>query len=356
MSAAPLRIMILAPTVLPAPTGNAATAERWRRGLVARGHEVLVMASTGLTQKAFLQAMATFRPQILHVHQLLRSACLLIDNGRCPLYGPAALFLSPAGTDVYGTDGQGCREEDVELIKHLCGLAQGIIVPGPALAHRLHVLAPETVVKTRVVPKGVFWAGDAPCDVRARCGWGADTLVFFLPAGIRPVKGNLLCLRAFRRVAAHRPQVRICFAGPVIDVAYGDAFAEELSRAGAFARLLPPLPREQMRAAYASVDVVVNASLAEGLSNALLEAVAAGRPILAADIPGNRTVLGENALFFPPGDEEQCAAQLLRLVDEPALRTHLSQAARALAAHLPSPAQEAALLEACYWEGRTGRG
>jgi glycosyltransferase involved in cell wall biosynthesis len=79
-----------------------------------------------------------------------------------------------------------------------------------------------------------------------------------------------------------------------------------------------------------SSDVLVLPSLAEGLSNALLEAMAAGLPVVASDIPGNAGVVvdGVNGLLFPPGDDETLAATLGRVLDNEEERRRLGQAAR----------------------------
>jgi glycosyltransferase involved in cell wall biosynthesis len=78
-------------------------------------------------------------------------------------------------------------------------------------------------------------------------------------------------------------------------------------------RLLPA--RLDTRPFYQAVDVYASASEAEGMSNAVLEAMASGLPILASDIPGHRELVvpGANGLLFPSGNEEALANCLLDL-------------------------------------------
>jgi glycosyltransferase involved in cell wall biosynthesis len=78
----------------------------------------------------------------------------------------------------------------------------------------------------------------------------------------------------------------------------------------------------------ASVNVAVLPSHSEGMSNALLEAMAAGRAVVATDVGANARVLGDAGLIVPPRDDAALAAAILRLLDEPILAAKLGQAAR----------------------------
>lgn len=75
-------------------------------------------------------------------------------------------------------------------------------------------------------------------------------------------------------------------------------------------------------------------SHAEGLSNALLEALAAGVPVIASDIAGTRDVIRHETtgLLVPPGDEAALAAAIDRLLEAPDLAAHLAEAGRTLVA------------------------
>jgi glycosyltransferase involved in cell wall biosynthesis len=77
-------------------------------------------------------------------------------------------------------------------------------------------------------------------------------------------------------------------------------------------------------------DAFVLPSRAEGISNALLEAMAVGVPVIASDVPGNTDVVEHeaNGLLVEVDDPASLAAAILRLVDEPDLRERLRQEAR----------------------------
>jgi glycosyltransferase involved in cell wall biosynthesis len=72
-------------------------------------------------------------------------------------------------------------------------------------------------------------------------------------------------------------------------------------------------------------------SLREGLPKCLVEAAAAGRPIVTTDVPGCREVVrqGREGLLVPPGDIEATALALLKLAGDQPLRQRLGAAANA---------------------------
>jgi glycosyltransferase involved in cell wall biosynthesis len=80
----------------------------------------------------------------------------------------------------------------------------------------------------------------------------------------------------------------------------------------------------------ASAHVVCLPSYREGLPKSLIEAAAAGRPIVTTDVPGCRAVVhdGDNGLLVPPRDPVALAAALQRLICEPATRASMGSHGR----------------------------
>lgn len=87
---------------------------------------------------------------------------------------------------------------------------------------------------------------------------------------------------------------------------------------------------DEVPAAMADADVLVLPSRAEGLSNALLEAMASALPVVVSDIPGNRDVVthDRNGLLAQVDDPRALADQLRRVLDDGDLRRELGFAAR----------------------------
>jgi glycosyltransferase involved in cell wall biosynthesis len=96
-----------------------------------------------------------------------------------------------------------------------------------------------------------------------------------------------------------------------------------------------------MRSLLAAADVVLNGSRSEGgMANSVLEAFALGRAVLAADIPGNRSLVEDGVTGLLFADESELSAQAERLAADPALRGRLGAAARAVVARRFPPEVE----------------
>ncbi len=110
--------------------------------------------------------------------------------------------------------------------------------------------------------------------------------------------------------------------------------------------------RDPVRPLYALLDVKVLTTRAEGLSQALLEAMSLGIPVATAAIGGTPELVRheENGLHFPPGDDAALAVALERLLDEPGLRERLTARARETVAERFTAATLAEGTEAVYRE------
>jgi glycosyltransferase involved in cell wall biosynthesis len=91
--------------------------------------------------------------------------------------------------------------------------------------------------------------------------------------------------------------------------------------------------RADMPSVLSLAHVVCLPSYREGLPKVLLEAAAAGRPIVTTDVPGCREVVrhGENGYLVPPRDPGALAAAIRRLVERPDERSRMGAASRSLA-------------------------
>jgi glycosyltransferase involved in cell wall biosynthesis len=92
------------------------------------------------------------------------------------------------------------------------------------------------------------------------------------------------------------------------------------------------LGADALREAYRLATALVMPSLVETVGLPMLEAMASGIPVIAADRPYAREACGDAALFFDPLRPEDIAEKLVRAIAEPALREKLARAGRIVAA------------------------
>jgi len=138
------------------------------------------------------------------------------------------------------------------------------------------------------------------------------------------LKGHADVIEAAREVVRVQPSVHFLFVG---DGILADRLRRQIADAGLegrfrFAGLVPP---ERVPEMIAAMDVVVHASLREGLARVLPQALIAGKPVVSYDVDGAREVVLPDltGILVPPQDAQQLAAALGRLSTDPGLRERL---------------------------------
>lgn len=144
---------------------------------------------------------------------------------------------------------------------------------------------------------------------------------------IQPQKGFDLLLDAFARIHRRHPEWRLAIVGD------GDQRAALQARASSLGlgdHIEWPGRSNEVEAWYARASVVAVPSRFEGFPNVLLEAMAMGAAVVAADCrsgPREMVVPGENGLLVPVDDSAALAAALEQLLSDSALRARLGAAA-----------------------------
>ena len=156
--------------------------------------------------------------------------------------------------------------------------------------------------------------------------WGEPGTIAYV-GRLHAQKDITTLLRAFARLLEDYPGLRLQLIGdgPERGDLVGVAERLGISTNVEFTGTVP-----DTRPWLEGADLLVLPSLAEGLSNALLEAMAAGLPVIASEIPGNARVIDHevNGLLFPPGDDDALARMMARLVDDDGACRRLGEAAR----------------------------
>lgn len=144
-------------------------------------------------------------------------------------------------------------------------------------------------------------------------------------------KGVDLIVQALCRLAPTRPDLTLtCIGSP--DRRYLSGLQRQLRQVDLTdrVRFLSSQPRSRLGRFYAEAALVVVPSRSEALSTVAIEAMAAGRPVLASDTGGNPLIVQapHTGLLFANGDADALTVQLQRLIDAPDQRVAMGQAAR----------------------------
>lgn len=166
-------------------------------------------------------------------------------------------------------------------------------------------------------------------EVRRELGFGPDDVIVGKVARLFELKGHEYVIAAARIVAAKNPHVRFLFVG---DGLLREALEAQISRAGlserfVFTGLVSP---EKIPDLISAMDIVVHASLREGLARVLPQGLIAGKPVVSYDIDGAREVVipGETGFLLPPRSVAELADAIIELAGDAALRDRLGQTGR----------------------------
>jgi len=160
---------------------------------------------------------------------------------------------------------------------------------------------------------------------RAMLGAGEDTFVIGTVGRLNPVKDLPTLVAAFARGNAFGRGARLAIVGD----------GEERETLAAHAAAVPGVTllghRSDARLLMAGFDAYVSSSIFEGISLTILEAMAAGLPVVATRVGGTPEVVvdGETGLLIPPRDPAALGAALTRLAADPTAARAMGRAGRA---------------------------
>lgn len=299
-----MKVLLMTPSPTSLHLGGIATVGRYREGLQQRGHlcELFGGTSEGGLKQSLEGTIGRFKPDIVHAHDAARCGVQLLG-----LRTPWLVSLS--GEDLHHDMVDDARGA---LVCEVLRRAHRVLVPNEAAGAVVEARVPEAVGKIDVVPRAAIKLQTGGTDLRRSLGIPRQRFLVFLPGGLRPIKGQHRALSLVRVLRAAGADVEMILAGPEQDAAYAaEVRAQAELQPGV--RVLPTLAHDRMGAAYIDADVVLNTSLSEGAAPTILEAGVLARPVIAADVPGNRDLIRhkETGLLF--GDEEQMAKQVLAL-------------------------------------------
>jgi glycosyltransferase involved in cell wall biosynthesis len=231
------------------------------------------------------------------------------------------------------------HERESPLIERLgaAALARAavvLLVHDAATAAAVCAEIPSAAAKVRVVPHGsyigVYPPGRRRTEVRAELAIPDDAFVLLAFGELRGYKNVGLLLDAFRGLSS--PGARLVVAGNPKDPSVADAVAAAAAADGRIIPLLRWIGESEVAELFGASDAVVLTRSDGGTSGSLVLAMSLGVQVVAADRPGYRDLLGDDAgVFFAPDDPSSLRAALAEVSADEAGAAERGRAALARA-------------------------
>ncbi len=268
----------------------------------------------GHTLFRLIRWLLRVRPDVLHTH-----------NPTPHLYGALAACAAGVPVLVHTKHGRNYPESlrAVAWNRLASCLSDRIVAvseDAAAVARRVEHVAGR---KITVIRNGIDLAEFPPPGSRT---WGRGPAIHIARL-IDLAKDQTTLLRAARLVAEREPGFQLLIVGDGPDRERLTALAEEL-RLGGHVQFLGF--RGDVSALLGTADLFVLSSVTEGISLTLLEAMAAGLPIVATDVGGNREVVvpDQTGLLVPARSPEALAEAMLRVLRDPDRARRMGAAGR----------------------------
>jgi 1,2-diacylglycerol 3-alpha-glucosyltransferase len=356
-----MRVVMMTNTYFPHVGGVARSVEMFGVALRALGHQVMVVApefpgtpeketdvvrvpaiqrfngsdfSVRLPMPGLLdEPLERFRPDIVHAHHpfLLGDSALRVAAGR----GLPLIFthhtLYEQYTHYVSSESETIKRFVIDLSTGYANLCDHVIAPSRSIASLLAQRGVTTPVT--VVPTGVDlsrFARRAGKRFRAARDIPAEAFVVGHTGRLAPEKNLMFLTRSVASFLRARPGAffLVCGVGPSEPEMRAHLESEGVLERCRFAGILQG---RELVDAYAAMDVFAFASQSETQGIVLVEAMAAGTPVVAVDASGVREVVqdGVNGRMLPLENAEIFASALAWAADlAPEARKKLSRAAR----------------------------
>lgn len=262
-----------------------------------------------------LRLLRSYRPHVVHTH-----------TAKAGALGRLAAWLSRVPVVIHTYHGHaltgyfgGPKAAIYRAIEaFLSRLTDVLVTVSDAVKNDLVDLEVAGAKKIRVIPLGLDLerlAAPLPrASLRREAGFDATAPLIGIVGRLVPIKDVPAFLRAVRQVLDARPEVRVSVVGDGEDREVLEGLTRDLGLGSA---VFFHGWRRDMAEVYGDLDVVVNSSRNEGTPVALIEALAAGRPVVATSVGGTPDLLGggERGLLVGPGDPQALASGILATLE-----------------------------------------
>ena len=290
-------------------------------------------------QLRFAAALRRQRIQVVHSYNFYAN---LFAVPAARLARVPVVLASIRDRGVYLTPAQ------TRLQRHVCDLADQVLVNADSIRDWLTDQGLDGQ-RVTVIKNGIDMAryplNPPPNAVRQSLGIPENATIVLLMARLNPQKGIDDFIRAAAQIAPRHPDVRYLVVGASLVSENGvisehQAYRDELrglaESLGVTDRIIFAGLRDDTPDILAETSLSVLPSHSEGLSNTLLESMAAGVPTIATDVGGNPELVreGVNGLLVPVQDPRALGEAMHTLLSDRERRERMGETARKMAREL----------------------
>ncbi|MDQ7841016.1 MAG: glycosyltransferase family 4 protein [bacterium] len=262
------------------------------------------------------------RPDILHTHLPRADIAGIVARGRKPI---------PRVVTVHGTYGtQGMWRYLKPALAGVWRRADAVLATSGAVSTWLVQSCGLPSESVRVVYNGIDVESFASARRDLRAEWGMEERPVIGTVGrLEPGKGHDLLVQGMPRVLREFPNAVLLIAG-VGSAAYGRALANLIHDLGLREHVRLVGFQEDVPSFLHSVDVFASGSRSEGFGLAVAEAMAAGKPVVAAHIPPLDEIVedGETGLLVGPESPDAFGRAIVALLRDPATAERMGTGGR----------------------------
>lgn len=288
--------------------GNATTARRIMTGLGQTEMNTNVVA---YDEQSFSRDLVETikKSDLLHVLHFRRFAEWLEKND---YQVEKPYVITSGGTDV---NIDIFSSEYKEKIGQVLRNATAITVFSDDAKQKLAEVYPEVTEKVHIVKQSVWFPHDASSNSTVSFAEVGPNIL--LPAGLRPVKDVLFVLPALVKLKEQFPTLTFTILGAPLEQSVVKAVRQAQEKYP-WIDYFEEVALEEMEGVYLQSDIIINTSLSEGQSSALLEAMFLGKPVVARNNGGNQSIVthGKTGFLFEDGNEFYEQIKLLLTKDE----------------------------------------
>jgi glycosyltransferase involved in cell wall biosynthesis len=328
-----VRIAIISPYTLPVNRGNSLTAERIKNGLIQEGMTVSIFDSSCDS----LKDTAEFNPDIVHCLHGTRSHLFISE-----LYHhiSAPLVITLTGTDYNNPE----KPETLsEKLSYMLQKSSAIITFNSFAKDLLLELFSPLPENTHVIPQAVElmkWNKNRN-SIRNKYEYTENNIIILMAGGIRSIKNLDYAIDACYEIEKQNHHIKLILAGPIIEPDTADHILNKGKALNCFSYLGELSQQETRRLMYAS-DIFLNTSISEGMSGAILEAMAESLPVIATRNSGNAALVDNNQSGFLVrlNDPDDLIEKLLHLISDKELRDNMGATGKDLVEKYYTPELE----------------